>query len=89
MNVQTHWAIGLFTAAEELGFLVESMDNHGVVLRPMRGPDVRIEIGDTPLLSGDRLRELLVPRLPEPKPCVHLWVTRPGRVICQRCEIER
>lgn len=21
--------------------------------------------------------------------CVHLWVTRPGRVICQRCEIER
>lgn len=21
--------------------------------------------------------------------CTHLWVTRPGRVICQRCEIER
>lgn len=60
------WLTDLAAAAEELGYLIESVGPRSVVLYGRREERITIE---SVLLSGDWLREALKVRLPdEPAP---------------------
>jgi hypothetical protein len=68
MSGQKEWLAAIADAADDLGYLIETIEPQRIVLHPMKGSgDLRI-ILDGFLFDGDDLRRYLRSALDEPTP---------------------